>query len=117
MLFRSVIQGAGQQKAMEDQRNYEQRIAQEARDRYNANVGARLWGEQPVNPATGQVDTAANPNAWDPVAAARAINERYGAGSVAGVGGGVINRNIGTVPANAPMSRNGYPVYNPYYAT
>jgi hypothetical protein len=112
-----VIQGAGQQKAMEDQRAYEQRIAQEARDRYNANVGARLWGEQPVNPATGQVDTGTNPNAWDPVLAARAINERYGAGTVAGVSNqGLISRNLGSVPTGTPMASNNYPVYNPYYA-
>lgn len=39
-----VIQGYGQQKAVEDQRNYEAEQAQLARDRYNQNAGTMWWG-------------------------------------------------------------------------
>jgi hypothetical protein len=110
-----LIQGAGQKQAAEDQRAYEARMAQEARDRYNANVGASLWGSsQPIDPNTGLPGA----NAWDPQQAARDINARYGASpSVATVGSpGLINRNLTTVPAGTPMANNNYPVYNPYYA-
>lgn len=44
-LVGGVVQGAGQQKAMEDQRNYDQQQAQAARDRYNQNVGTTWWGD------------------------------------------------------------------------
>jgi hypothetical protein len=111
-----MIQGAGQKQAQEDQRDYEMRMAQEARDRYNANVGTALWGSnQPVNPTTGMPGA----NAWDPQQAARDINARYsGQPTVSTVGApGLINRNIGTVPAGTPMASNNYPVYNPYYGT
>lgn len=111
-----MIQGAGQKAAQEDQRDYELRMAQEARDRYNANVGTSLWGSnQPVNPVTGMPGV----NAWDPQQAARDINARYsGQPMVATVGSpGVINRNISTVQPGTPMANNNYPVYNPYYAT
>jgi hypothetical protein len=111
-----MIQGAGQKQAQEDQRDYELRMAQEARDRYNANVGTALWGSnQPVNPVTGMPGV----NAWDPQQAARDINARYsGQPMVATVGSpGVINRNISTVQPGTPMANNNYPVYNPYYAT
>jgi len=46
-----AIQGAGQQKAMEEQRNYELEQQQAARDRYNQNVGTRLWGDAPTSNA------------------------------------------------------------------
>ena len=91
-------------------------MAQEARDRYNANVGTALWGSnQPVDPNTGLPGA----NAWDPQQAARDINARYsGQPSVSTVGTpGLINRNIGTVQPGMPMASNNYPVYNPYYAT
>jgi len=110
-----LIQGAGQKQAMEDQRDYELRMAQEARDRYNANVGTALWSaNQPINPNTGLPGV----NAWDPQQAARDINARYaGTPGVSTVGTpGLINRNLTTVPAGTPMANNNYPVYNPYYA-
>lgn len=111
-----MIQGAGQKQAQEDQRDYEMRMAQEARDRYNANVGTALWGSnQPVNPNTGLPGA----NAWDPQQAARDINARYaGTPSVSTIGTpGLINRNLATVQPGTPMANNNYPVYNPYYAT
>jgi len=106
-----LISGAGQKQAMEDQRDYEARLAQEQRDRYNANVGTSLWAEtQPVNPVTG----LPNPTAWDPVAEARAINARYANPSAAQTGGaGVISRAM--QPTNPTMAGSNYPVYNPYY--
>jgi hypothetical protein len=39
-----LISGAGQQKALQDQRDYEAQMAQQARDRVNSNVGASVWG-------------------------------------------------------------------------
>ena len=38
-----LIQGYAQQKALEEQRQYELAQAQGARDRYNANVGVNWW--------------------------------------------------------------------------
>ena len=38
-----LIQGAGQQKALSDQRKHEAEQAQAARDRYNSNVGTNWW--------------------------------------------------------------------------
>ncbi|CAB4130796.1 hypothetical protein UFOVP123_34 [uncultured Caudovirales phage] len=110
-----LIQGAGQKQAQEDQRAYELRMAQEARDRYNANVGTALWSSnQPIDPNTGLPGA----NAWDPQQAARDINARYAAQpAVATIGSpGLINRNLATLPPGTPMANNNYPVYNPYYA-
>jgi hypothetical protein len=42
-LVGGAIQGAGQQKAMEEQRNYELEQQQAARNRYNENVGTNWW--------------------------------------------------------------------------
>jgi hypothetical protein len=62
----AYIQGQAQEKQLQDQRDYEARMAKEQRDRYNANVGAPLWSSQqaPIY----QSGTAA----WDPYAEARA---------------------------------------------
>lgn len=103
-----LIQGAGQKKAMEDQREYEERMAREARDRYNANAGASLWSSnQPVNEATGAPAAAA----WDPTAEARAINARYAYNPTAPATSGLVARYMPQQP-----NANGYPTYNPYYA-
>lgn len=105
-----LISGAGQKQAMEDQRAYEQRLAQEQRDRYNANVGTSLWAtNQPVNEVTG----LPNPTAWDPVAEARAINARYANPTGAVASPGLIQRAM--QPTNPTMAGSNYPVYNPYY--
>jgi hypothetical protein len=48
-LVGGAIQGVGQQKAMEEQRNFELQQQAEARDRYNRNVGTRLWGDAPTD--------------------------------------------------------------------
>ena len=42
-LASGLIQGAGQQKALEEQRKFELDQQQAARDRYNENVGANWW--------------------------------------------------------------------------
>lgn len=113
-LVGGAIQGYGAQKAQEDQRNYEAKQAEDARTRYNANVGTRLWGDAQT---TGNEAPAAAAAAYDPVAEARAIGERsraefnarYGA---APAQAGMIGRTMG---AN-PMTNNNFPVYNPAYA-
>lgn len=60
------MQGKAQEQQLQDQRDYEMQKAQEARNRYNANMGAPLWESQqaPIY----QSGTAA----WDPYAEARA---------------------------------------------
>jgi hypothetical protein len=68
----AYIQGQAQEKQLREQREYEERMAREARDRYNANAGAPLWSSEqaPIY----QSEQAA----WDPYAEARARNaQRY----------------------------------------
>lgn len=52
-LVGGAVQGYGQQKAMEEQRNYELQQQQAARDRYNENVGTNWWS------GSGTADAAA----------------------------------------------------------
>tara|TARA_R110000868_G_scaffold152986_2_gene378236 strand:+ start:154 stop:438 length:285 start_codon:yes stop_codon:yes gene_type:complete len=69
----AIIQGKAQEEAMKEQREYEQRMADEARARYNTNAGTQLWdpnAQAPIYQAQG--------SAWDPYAEARARNaQRY----------------------------------------
>ena len=63
----AYIQGQAQEKQLREQREYEARMAAEARARYNTNVGAQLWDPNQ--------QTAIYQNqgpAWDPYAEARA---------------------------------------------
>lgn len=60
-LVGGLVQGYGAQKATEDQRNYEVEQAALARDRYNSNVGAKLWSENQPDPSTGLVAGAMSP--------------------------------------------------------
>jgi hypothetical protein len=63
----AYIQGQAQEKALREQREYEQRMAEEARSRYNTNVGSQLWdpnAQEPIYQSQNQ--------AWDPYAEARA---------------------------------------------
>ena len=62
----AYIQGKAQEQQLQDQRDYEARMAKEARDRYNANVGAQLW-----SPQQAPIYQSGTP-AWDPYAEARA---------------------------------------------
>lgn len=107
----NIVAGMGQQKALEEQQQREDQMAQEARDRYNSNVGASLWGSTP----SGGEYVAPGQNAprYDPVEESRLIGERYR--MMANQGGpaqvGMINRNL----AAGPMTNNNFPVYNPYY--
>jgi hypothetical protein len=69
----AYIQGKSQEKQLQEQRDYEERTAREARDRYNTNAGASLFAadQAPIY----QSDQAA----FDPYAEARARNAaRYG---------------------------------------
>lgn len=68
----AYIQGKAQEKQLQEQREYEARMAQEARDRYNTNAGAQLFAsdQAPIY----QSGAAA----WDPYAEARArAAQRY----------------------------------------
>jgi len=64
----AYIQGQAQEKQLREQREYEERMAREARDRYNTNAGATLFAadQAPIY----QSDQAA----FDPLAEARARN-------------------------------------------
>ena len=64
----AYIQGQAQEKQLREQREYEERMAREARDRYNANAGASLFAsdQAPIYQSTQA--------AWDPYAEARARN-------------------------------------------
>lgn len=92
-LVGGLIQGAGQQQAMKSQQEYAERMAQEARNRYNANVGASLFsGTEPGAPGPGM--PPAQP--WDALSAAREINARYAATRP-----GLIGSNIPGYPSYA----------------
>lgn len=106
-----AIQGYGQQKAMEDQRNYELEQQAAARDRYNQNVGTRLWGEPSQDTTGGAYQYAGSPAfRYDPVAEARAIGARY----MPQAGGPMMVRQPGLIGSSMP-TLNGFPVYNPTY--
>ena len=68
----AIIQGKAQEEALKEQREYEARMAAEARARYNTNVGAQLWDP------TQQAAIYQNQGpAWDPYAEARARAAQY----------------------------------------
>lgn len=115
-----VISGIGQQKALEDQRSYEQQLAQQSRDRYTSSVddylaqaterAARNAKEQ--TPYTGNGTSSLN---YDPVAEARSISERqrqqmeqyYQQQPT-----GLVARGM---QYTQPTTNNNFPTYNPYY--
>lgn len=108
-LVGGLIQGVGQQKAMEDQREYEAQMAQQQRDRYNANVGSRLWGDAP----TGDTRTSPQNGTYDPVAEARAIAEKRRAEfDAAYPQQGIVARGM---QFQQPQTNNNFPIYNPMY--
>ena len=101
-----LIQGYGQQKAMEEQRAYEEQAAAQRAQ----TIGTSLWGSAPTARVYGS--PAAGPQ-YDPVAEARAINERRRAEFEAQYPtGGLVTRGMA---AGGPMTNNNFPVYNPMY--
>jgi hypothetical protein len=70
-----LIAGAGQAKAAEDQRNAEAQAAQDARDRYNTNVGTPL--DFTKERAVADIQPYTPKPAWDPQAAARDLIAKY----------------------------------------
>ena len=91
-----LVQGIGQQKALEDERRYREQQEAQARSRYNTNVGTALWGEQPAGGGTAPAGTSGDP--YQPL---------YPAGGPAQVGTPLI------ASAMRPMSPIQFPVYNP----
>jgi hypothetical protein len=112
-LLGGAIQGAGMQKAQDEQRTYEEQQIANQRARYEAsvqdftnqaNAGAAVPG------APGQVGQAP---AYDPVAEAQAIGARYRAQYEAqNPPTGLVARGMSTPQT---MTNNNFPVYNPYY--
>jgi hypothetical protein len=76
-LIGGVMQGAGQQKAMDDQRNYEAQQAQAARDRYNANVGTNWWDATAPAADPGAPGTYAQPAPTGLVSGAMTPQQQY----------------------------------------
>lgn len=68
----AIIQGKAQEEAMKEQREYEQRMADEARARYNTNVGTQLWDPNAQAPIYQNQNSA-----WDPYVEARARSAQY----------------------------------------
>lgn len=108
-----LIQGAGAQKAQDEQRAYEEQQIAQQRARYEASV--RDFSNQANSQAAaGQViqDRYA-PTAYDPVAEAKAIGDRYRAEYEArNPSTGLVARGMQTPQ---PMTNNNFPIYNPYY--
>jgi hypothetical protein len=111
-LIGGAMQGAGQQKALEDERAYieQQRAAQEARYRSSVDEFSRCAQAGAVEGGDGQTPPRA---AFDPVAEARAIGDRYRADfNARNPQRGLIARGMQTPQ---PMTNNNFPVYNPAY--
>lgn len=114
-LVGGLIQGAGQQRALEDQRNYEQQLAEQQRSRYSASVDEFLAqakagannNMQPITPGAGPVW------GYDPVADARAISERQRAEFESRLPStGLVARGM---QFTQPTTNNNFPIYNPMY--
>lgn len=117
-LIGGVVSGIGQQKAMEEQRNYEQQLADQARNRYTSSVDEFLAqakkGAERYAPGQPPSGAAQSPN-YDAVAEARAISERqrqemeqyYQQQPT-----GLVARGM---QFTQPTTNNNFPIYNPYY--
>jgi len=71
----AYIQGQAQEKQLREQREYEERMAREARDRYNANAGAQLWNtSQPTVATTGTGAASTGAYQYDPLAQAQSLS-------------------------------------------
>jgi hypothetical protein len=87
----AYLQGKAQEKQLQDQRDYEVRMAKEQRDRYNSNVGAPLWQSQQA-----PIYQSGTP-AWDPYAEARARTAQIAAAGAQPTG--VAARYMNPIPA------------------
>lgn len=115
-LVGGAIQGAGMQKAQEEQRTYEENQIAAQRARYDASV--QDFSRQANAGAAGIAGPAApgrygEPAAYDPVAEAKAIGDRYRADFDArNPQTGLVARGMAAQPQ---MTNNDFPIYNPYY--
>jgi hypothetical protein len=112
-LVGGAVQGMGQQKAMEDERRFaeEQRAAQEGR--YRASVDEFSRSANAQRDAAREVENRYAPAAFDPVAEARAIGDRYRSEfDTRNPPTGLVARGM---QYQQPQTNNNFPVYNPYY--
>ena len=74
----ALIGGAMQGKAAQEQRDAELEQARLARERYNANAGAQLWGSNQPAPSAGVPATGPQYGAfsYDPMAQAKSLNQQ-----------------------------------------
>jgi hypothetical protein len=105
----ALIGGVMQGKAAEQQRQAELDQAQAARDRYNANAGAKIFAD------SGSPDSSVGGGQqYDAMAEAQRIGEQRRAEFAAQQ-----NQNTGLVARGMqfqqPTTNNNFPVYNPYY--
>ena len=105
-LIGGAMQGYGQQKAMEEQQDYEARQRAQAA----ANVGSPLWGSVPAD-TTGGAYSREGEGGYDPLAESRRLAMIYAN----------MNPNPrltampGLVGSNMGITSNSFPVYNPYW--
>lgn len=112
-LVGGVVQGAGQQKALEDERAFaeQQRAAQEARYRASVDEFSRSANSQ--RDAARETENRYAPAVFDPVAEARAIGDRYRSEYDArNPTTGLVARGM---QFQQPQTNNNFPIYNPYY--
>lgn len=107
-LIGGVMQGYGQQKAVEEQQGYEaQQRAQAA-----ANAGSPLWGSVPTDTTGGAYSRTAE-GGYDPLAESRRLADLY---SGMNPNPAMLRGQYGLISAGmGPITNNNFPVYNPYY--
>ena len=112
-LVGGAVQGYGQQKAMEDERNYAEQQLAAQRARYESSVQDFSRSANAQRDAARETENRYAPAAFDPVAEARAIGERNRAEFEArNPTTGLVARGM---QFQQPQTNNNFPVYNPYY--
>jgi hypothetical protein len=112
-LVGGAVQGYGQQKAMEDERNYAEQQLAAQRARYESSVQDFSRSANAQRDAAQATENRYAPAAFDPVAEARAISERNRAEFDArNPTTGLVARGM---QFQQPQTNNNFPVYNPYY--
>jgi hypothetical protein len=112
-LVGGAVQGYGAQKAQEDERNYAEQQLAAQRARYESSVQDFSKSANAQRDAAQATENRYAPAAFDPVAEARAIGDRYRAEFDArNPTTGLVARGM---QFQQPTTNNNFPVYNPYY--
>jgi hypothetical protein len=112
-LVGGAVQGYGAQKAQEDERKYAEQQLAEQRARYESSVQDFSNSANAQRDAAQAAENRYAPAAFDPVAEATAIGDRYRAEFEArNPTTGLVARGM---QFQQPQTNNNFPVYNPYY--